>query len=572
MAAKQSSSARQARRSSARVKQPERAPVGVAFLDRIANAPALNTVLVLVAVHVLLCLLSFMPAPFTGGDNAGYMTLANSLLHEHKYLELYDPAHPAHTQYPPVFPLIIALAFSLSIKSWVGLKLIIVLFSATAVALSYLWLRRRRRSGIALGAGILLAVSPGVLELSHWELSDVPFWAFTMLALWAFERLRRSDDKRFAIAVIASVLAYFTRSAGLPLVVAAIAWLAFRRRWQQLAIFAGVLIPLMFFWWLRAHNLKGGVDYVQQFWSVNPYAPELGRAHITDLFTRAWDNNTKYLFTHTPILLTGQTNASLAILGLLVAVLSIVGWVRRLRKPGVADFFYPLYIGLLYVWPAVWSGERFLLPALPLVLSYAGEGLVFIAGKLSVRTAPAFGALATAFVLLLASPRIISEVRIGNVCTVEYFAGRPYACLAGQWQDFFGLAEWTRDSLPRDAVVLSRKDRMFYVLSGRTGRPYPMTRDFSEFLKTAKNAGARFVVLDHLDGLSSAYLTPVIASRPDAFCVIHATDPNSDAMLGIRLDASPSAPLAGAGESISLGMCAPEFLQQPEPPKPVVTQ
>src|SRR5205085_2189714 len=110
---------------------------------------------------------------------------------------------------------------------------------------------------------------------------------------WAFERRRRSDDKHFAIAVLATVLAYFTRSAGLPLVIAAIAWLAWRQRWKHLAIFAGVLLPLMFLWWLRAHNLKGGVDYVQQFWSVNPYAPELGRAHIADLFTRAWDNNTK---------------------------------------------------------------------------------------------------------------------------------------------------------------------------------------------------------------------------------------------------------------------------------------
>jgi hypothetical protein len=220
----------------------------------------------------------------------------------------------------------------------------------------------------------------------------------------------------------------------------------------------------------------------------------------------------------------------------------------------------------------VWSGERFLLPALPLVLSYAAEGLVFVLQKMTARAAPLVATAIAGFVLLLAVPQIVNQVRTGNACTSEYFAGRPYACLGEQWQDFFGLAAWTRDALPKDAVVLSRKDRMFYVLSGRTGRPYPMTRDFSEFLAKAKAAGARYVVLDHLDGLSSTYLTPVIASRPDAFCVIYSTDPTRDALLGIHLDAPPNLPGATTGENISLTVCPPDFLKRPEPPKPSITQ
>src|SRR5437016_11954281 len=99
-----------ARSQPARTHTPVRKPF---ILDVIANAPPTRIAFALVAVHVLFCLLSFIPAPFTGGDNFAYITLANSLLHQHKYLELYDPAQTPHTQYPPVYPLILAGAIAL---------------------------------------------------------------------------------------------------------------------------------------------------------------------------------------------------------------------------------------------------------------------------------------------------------------------------------------------------------------------------------------------------------------------------------------------------------------------------
>src|SRR5690606_3934375 len=118
----------------------------------------------------------------------------------------------------------LAVAMASGLEPWVQLKLVVLALSAAAVAFSFLWLRRRRRAALALGVGLLLAVAPGVLREGRWILSDVPFWAFTMVAIWSFERLRPDDWKRFAVAAAAVLLAYFTRSAGLPLVLAALAW------------------------------------------------------------------------------------------------------------------------------------------------------------------------------------------------------------------------------------------------------------------------------------------------------------------------------------------------------------
>ena len=63
--------------------------------------------LLLVAEAAVL-FLAFSSTPHNGGDNAGYVALAHSLLTRGEYLELWDPAAPPHTKYPPVFPLILA--------------------------------------------------------------------------------------------------------------------------------------------------------------------------------------------------------------------------------------------------------------------------------------------------------------------------------------------------------------------------------------------------------------------------------------------------------------------------------
>ncbi|MBI4545936.1 MAG: hypothetical protein HY703_12120 [Gemmatimonadetes bacterium] len=520
----------------------------------------------LVGSHLALALLVFEPAPHTGGDNAAYVTLARSLVEQRAYLDLYDPATPAHTQYPPVFPGILALALLAGLDTWIWLKLVIVGFSAAAIAFSYLWLRRRRRPGLALAVAAVLALSPGVLHLSHWVLSDVPFWTFTALALWAFERLPPGQRGRLWLAIAAIILAYFTRSAGLPLVLAAAAWLALRRRWRDLGLLAAVFLPLALAWWLRA-RAHGGVIYAEQFWAVNPYRPDLGRMGPLDLLNRVVQNDRHYMTEHLPILVFGLEGSFFFPVSATLAVFAIFGWVGRLgRRLGVAELFLPLYVGLLFVWPEVWSGERLLLPALPLVLAYAGEAFIRLARRrLSRRGARWAGAAATLGIILTGVPALHASARQGLECTRLHRAGLPYACLPSDWQDFFAMAEWSRDRLPAGAVVVSRKPRLFYALSGHRGRLYPMSREAADFFALAREIGARYVVLDRVDQLSDLYLVPVLVARPDGFCAMHSLGMERTTLLGIRpLEPGAAQASSQTGEQIlSFTRCPAEYWRRP---------
>ena len=485
----------------------------------------------LVLVHVALALLVLEPAPHTGGDNAGYLTLARSLLEHHNYRDYYDPRAPLHTQYPPVFPLILAIAITLGMKPWLDFKLLTIAFSAVAVAFSFLWIRRHGRPELAVGVATVLTLAPGVLNQSHWELSDVPFWAFTMLAIWAWQRLPQGMRLRFFVAVIATTLAYFTRSAGLPLLIAAGGWLAWRRRWSQLAVFAAVIVPLAFLWWLRAKS-QGGVDYVSQFWSLDPYNPALGRMHFADLFARMKDNGAHYLTRHLPVLLFGTEG--LLPVSIVIVALGVYGWAMRLKHASISELFLPLYIGLLLVWPAVWSGERFLLPALPFILFYAGDALVRLTRIASRNAVRVSGAVALALLIILGVPATGQAVHVGMECVGLYRAGDEYACLPDQYKDYYHVAEIAPRILPRGSVVLSRKARSFYVISGLPGHQVPLSNDPQEFFKLVDQTHARYVVFDYLDAVSQVYLAPVLLKNPDAFCVMFGLGEERPVLFGIN--------------------------------------
>jgi len=484
----------------------------------------------LAAVHAVLALVAFNPSPFMGGDNGAYYALARSLVERHAYLSLWEPSAPAHTQYPPVYPTILAFLWLLGMHGWIVMKSVVVVASVLSVGLSYLWLRRTTTPGIAAACGVLLAISPGVLDLSHWELSDVPAWALTMLALWASthlagspERERLADEQHhgrwLGVMVAGAVLGNFTRSAGLPLVVAALAWLALRRRWKDLGVLAGVFFPLFFLWWLWG-KLNGSPGYLGYIWAVDPYQPVKGTIDLMGLLSRSWVNTVRYGVMHLPSLLTWDPQHR-SWIGFPVLLLAIAGWARRLRKPGLAEVWVPPYMALLLIWPSTWSGERFLLPLLPLLFCYAAEVLRDIGLRFRQPLAAKLVPLAAAAVVLVAAlPGLANELHAGRECSREYAAGDPFPCMGPEYHDFFVLAAVTRGKLLPGSAVLSRKATLFYAVSGYPGTTYPLTANPDTFFAFARKEGAKYVAYDQIRDLAPLYLHPVLLARRDDFCVI----------------------------------------------------
>jgi 4-amino-4-deoxy-L-arabinose transferase-like glycosyltransferase len=150
---------------------------------------ALVLALGLLVVQAALLRTVFVPAPHPGGDNAAYLTLAHSLLDGEGYTELWDPAAPPHTKYPPVFPILVAVSMALGARGWGSLKAAPVVASLVGVLAVFLWARRRVRDEVAAGVAFLTGLSAAYLDHARWILSDIPFLAFLFLALWLLEAL-----------------------------------------------------------------------------------------------------------------------------------------------------------------------------------------------------------------------------------------------------------------------------------------------------------------------------------------------------------------------------------------------
>ncbi len=486
--------------------------------QRTRSAPTIAAGLAL--LHLVLAVFALQPAPYVGGDNAAYVALARSLAERGAYVEFWDPALRPHTQYPPLFPLLLAAAMKAGVSTWIGFKLVTVACSGAAVAASYLWMRRASTPGVALAAGALLAVLPGPLALAHQVLSDVPFWALALFALWAAAPGEHSGERsRLGWAVAAAGLAsvaYMTRSAGLPLIVALAASLALRRRWRELAALAVIAGTPAVLWWMRGRAL-GAAGYTSHLRYLDPYQPSLGTPDAAGWASRIAQNLAHYFGEHLPVMFGGMEPLRVATGGVLV-VLALAGWVRRLGRAGAAELFLPLYAGLLLVWPATWSGERFLLPILPLLLVYAGET---VRDGAAVVRMPAWAGMAAAGALaLVVLPGTAQRVRDGARCTGAYLDGDPLPCLTPVWHDLMAVPMMARGRLPPDAVVLSRKPMLFYVLSGYPSRIYPSSPDPAALLRAAREAGAEWVLVDQVPDLAPVFLYPALRARRGDFCVV----------------------------------------------------
>lgn len=479
----------------------------------------------LIAVHVILAVLLFDPKPFLGGDNAGYMILADALRMGRGYRDIYLPGVPLHAQYPPVYPSILALA-SLLGGGLIAFKTLSVVFTTASVAVLYLLARKRLDDVAAFAVVVPFALSPLLLDYSHWVLSEPPFLLLTLVALWAGVGIDQGGSRSVILATTFALLAYLTRAAGLPLVAALVVALAWRREWKRV-LWVGVVSALVVGgWWAWGHLAATGSArvYTNNFLLINPYQPELGYVGPGDLVVRLVNNVRLYSVEVLPRALAGAGPLGTPLLlGILVALtllaLAIAGWGRAVgrRRIGLPEAFAFFYAGLILLWPQVWTDKRFLLPLLPVILLFAMEGGVWAFGFLRVRrpgwVLPAAGVLIT----LLAVPDHARTASINQRCLRFYRQGDRLACYPPAWRSFFQAATWVRDNTPPDAVVISRKPRLFFLFARRQGDVYPFTTDGQKILGFFDSLGASYVVVAGLSATTARYLVPAIQQNRERF-------------------------------------------------------
>lgn len=277
-------------------------------------------------------------------------------------------------------------------------------------------------------------------------------------------------------------------------------------------------------WWVwgRVAASESAQVYSSNFLLINPYAPELGYVGPADLLARAVGNVRLYSVEVLPESLAGAAaggGLSLVALmaGLLILALAVISWVREIRKMRVLELFTALYVGLIVLWPQVWTDRRFLLPLLPILFIHAAAGLLWCFDFARVRrpvwAVPVMGAL----LALLTVSGLARTVDFNQECLRFYRQGDRLSCYPPPWRAFVEAAYWVRDNTDEDAIVVNRKPRLFYYFAERRGDVYPFTSEDDEMLAFLESIQADYVVVAPISQTTYRYLVPVIRSVPERF-------------------------------------------------------
>ena len=254
-------------------------------------------------LNIILCLLLFDPKPHTGGDNASYIFLAESILDiSSPYADNISPGEvKPHTQYPFGYPLTLAPVVAFFGRNVVALKVVSLLMISLCVILSSLLFKDKMSLLFASLFTFAIAVNPTFVEYGHWILSEATFAASAILSLFLMEKFEenpgdRKRSKFFILAILAMVYTAHIKTVGLVLVIAGVFYLTVKRRWKHLSIFVLLTVMLVSPWMIRnrINYDPKAIGYDKQLLMKNPYSPELGDIGVSDFIVRIGKNIKSY--------------------------------------------------------------------------------------------------------------------------------------------------------------------------------------------------------------------------------------------------------------------------------------
>ena len=466
------------------------------------------------------------------GDNAYYFVLGKALSQGKGYVNIANIDNAPNNHYPPGYPFVLSIFMFIS-DSVVFLKIINGIFLLASLFMFYYLFNYFSKSPkIAFVAVFFLLLNSHLLLYGTMLMSELSFILFSFLCL--FFILRTDFERRLFrkpdvyLILITLVAAYYIRSTGIALFGGLLLYLILRKYWKAaIFIFIG-FITFAMPWIIRGQKL-GGSAYIKPLIMVNPYRPELGNAGFTEYVIRFLSNLSRYItreipsstlpFIHVNYL--EEIQAIEWLIGFIIIAFIVYGLYKLGRKGLILYTYLLVTFGILLMWPEVWTGVRFVLPVVPLILF---AGLIGLYNFLKYVLARSRMNLKFNVLLLL----LFGLAYIAPIKNLHIKASNDYPA---SWKNYFTVAEWFKREGLKDVVVICRKPMLFHLRSGTYTSTYAYVNDGEQLIEDLKARQADFVVLDNLGYRQTyEYLLPAINSHKDQFQVIFKLD-NPDTYL-----------------------------------------
>ena len=408
-------------------------------------------------------------------DDTVYYVTAKSLAAGDGYRIKSLPGEPVQGKYPPLYPLLLSLAWridpqfphNLSAAAWISwLSLPVVLFQ-----LPFLF----RRWGFSPGRTWLLltlfAVNPYTALFSTQLLSEMLFLALVLASMLLLERSLDHGAPSYlpAVAGMAGGLVCLTRSAGIALLAAGVAYLWIRKRRQGALLFAAGMIPFILGWVLWSRLNQTPVNDPSMVYYTDYFRNQLNTLVWSDLHVYLWKNLDSLLWGLGGLIVPKVTGSwLLKILAQVLAVAMIAGIVRMVRQGHALLYaLFAAFGAVLLLACAFPSNERLVLPWFPLALA----GLV-------TEMAHFWGLLRAGLRHQDHSQRVLAGGLMAIVSTVfcfalglELYVGQVFMPRDAEQHrtrraSQMAAYQWAAANVPAGASFLSSDDGIVYLYTG----------------------------------------------------------------------------------------------------------
>ena len=450
------------------------------------------------------------------GDNASYYMLGKALAGGEGFVNISKVTKTPNNHYPPGFPAYLSLGIFMGMGI-TGLKLLNGL--ALLIAVGVLYFLSEKVTGsrmLSFVTALFTIFNFHILQYGSMLMSETLFMCLSLLALWFTVNSERMGDRKYILALLFGIAAYYTRSLGLALIVAITVHYGVQRKWKEAGIYFGGFSLAALPWFLRSQKLGGG-SYTRQLQMINPYRPELGKAGFGDYASRIWENFSRYISKEIPYsLFPGdmpdyQASSGIGswVFGLVLVGLVIYG-ALQLGKYRVLILGYLVFtFGILMLWPDVWVGPRFMLPVIPVMYLGMLMGVNCVLRLLFSKANKEFksGWLVVPVLFLLPSVAVLHEQ-----------AKTP---LHPAWQNYYAMAAWLSQNEKPDVVVSCGKPALFHLYSGTYTSRFAFSNDPESLIRELEAEQVDYVVLDQVYPNTIRYLLPAIQTYPERFQQVH---------------------------------------------------
>jgi 4-amino-4-deoxy-L-arabinose transferase-like glycosyltransferase len=417
-------------------------------------------------------------------DDAIYFVSAKSLASGGGYRIESLPGEPWQTKYPPLYPLLLSLAWridpqfpeNLRIAAWLSWLAI----PALLVLLAFYYPRMGIPDGRAKLLLALLAINPYFIWIGSHLHSELFFLALAIGAMLLVERAA-DQDATPALALAAGALAglaYLSRSAGIVMLASAPVYLILRHARRQAWYFAGAMLPFVGGWlvWVHFHQLKTSDPALVYYTSY--FAYQVQNVSLSNLHLFLWKNLDELMSGLGSLILPKVTEFFVArIISQVLAVAMVVGVVRMVRRGQAVQYalFGAGSAFLLLIWHFP-PNERFVLPLFPLALA----GLMVEMEGLGSGLRRAFRHRDTGQRIAAVVMAGIGVVILGGALAFQIYLD-AVAMPEGNREERAGNSNdraafsWIRANLPAGSTVFAGNDPVLFLSTGlhSISRPIP---------------------------------------------------------------------------------------------------